>query len=271
LILGSPVRLKLASCMAENSEGFCRALAKYIAVKIGVTAEYVDGIPWQERERLFDRGEIQLLWICGLPYVQKADSGVADIELLAVPVPVGERYQHKPVYFSDVVVRSTSPYRSFLELRGARWAFNEPLSHSGFNVVRTYLAQFQQTHGFFCEAVASGAHSTSLKWLLAGRVDGTVIDSTVLEWLSSEHSQLSTQIRVIQSIGPSPVPPWVVSTKLTAEGSTRLRRLLCEMHQTPMGVSILSRARLERFVPAVDDNYDPIRRTACQAESVVLA
>ena len=120
MILGSPVRLKLASCMAENSEGFCRARAKYIAVKIGITAEYVDGIPWQERERLFDRGEIQLLWICGLPYVQKADSGVDDTELLAVPVPVGERYQHKPVYFSDVVVRSTSPYRSFLELRGAR-------------------------------------------------------------------------------------------------------------------------------------------------------
>lgn len=130
---------------------------------------------------------------------------------------------------------------------------------------------FSKPMVFFCEAVASGAHSTSLKWLLAGRVDGTAIDSTVLEWLSSEHSQLSTQIRVIQSIGPSPVPPWVVSTKLTAEVRTRLRRLLCEMHQTPMGVSILSRARLERFVPAVDDNYDPIRRMACQAESVVLA
>jgi len=157
--------------MAENSLSFCRALAKYIAAQTGLTVEYVDGIPWQERERLFDRGEIQLLWICGLPYVHKADSGVNEIELLAVPVPAGERYQHKPVYFSDVIVRSKSAYRSFLELRGASWAFNEPLSHSGFNVVRAYLAQFQQTHGFFREAVASGAHSTSLKWLLAGIVE----------------------------------------------------------------------------------------------------
>jgi phosphonate transport system substrate-binding protein len=109
----------------------------------------VDGIPWQERERLFDRGEIQLLWICGLPYVQKADSGVTEMELLAVPVPVGERYQHKPVYFSDVVVRRTSAYRSFLDLRRASWAFNEPLSHSGFNVVRAYLAQFSKRLVFF--------------------------------------------------------------------------------------------------------------------------
>jgi phosphonate transport system substrate-binding protein len=257
--------------MAENSEDCCRGLAKYIAGQIGITIDYVDGIPWQERERLFDRGEIQLLWICGLPYVQKADSGVNEIELLAVPVPMGERYQHKPVYFSDVVVRSTSTYRSFLELRGARWAFNEPLSHSGFNVVRTYLADLQQSRGFFREAVASGAHRTSLKWLLADMVDGIAIDSTVLEWLSCERAQLSTQIRVIQSIGPSPVPPWVVSTKVPAEVRTRLRRLLCEMHQTPIGGSILRRARLERFVPAVDDDYDPIRRMARHAESVILA
>jgi hypothetical protein len=30
-----------------------------------VSIEYVSGIPWQERERLFDAGEIQILWLCG--------------------------------------------------------------------------------------------------------------------------------------------------------------------------------------------------------------
>ena len=178
---------------------------------------------------------------------------------------------------------STNPFTSLTLLFGARARtalFSNCAALAGHSTNRSPIRFQCGAHlfgavsanpCFFCEAVASGAHSTSLKWLLAGRVDGTAIDSTVLEWLSSEHSQLSTQIRVIQSIGPSPVPPWVVSTKLTAEVRTRLRRLLCEMHQTPMGVSILSRARLERFVPAVDDNYDPIRRMACQAESVVLA
>jgi len=43
------------------------------------------------------------------------------------------------------------------------------------------------------------------------------------------------------------------------------------MHQTSTGVSILRRVRVERFVAAVDEDYDPIRRMARKAESVVLA
>jgi hypothetical protein len=63
--------LKLASCMAENSENFCHAVARYINEHLDVSTEYVTGIPWQERERLFDDGDIDILWLCGLPYVQK--------------------------------------------------------------------------------------------------------------------------------------------------------------------------------------------------------
>ncbi len=60
--------------MAENSESFCHAVARYIDDQLGVPTDYVTGIPWQERERLFDEGHIQILWLCGLPYVQKIRS-----------------------------------------------------------------------------------------------------------------------------------------------------------------------------------------------------
>jgi hypothetical protein len=75
--------------MAENTEPLCRAVARYIQSKIGVDTEYVGGIPWQERERMFDAGEIQVLWLCGLPYVQKAGLPHVRMELLAMPVPDG--------------------------------------------------------------------------------------------------------------------------------------------------------------------------------------
>jgi hypothetical protein len=51
--------LRLASCMAENTEGFCLAIANYVRLRLGVRCEYVAGIPWQERERRFDEGEIR--------------------------------------------------------------------------------------------------------------------------------------------------------------------------------------------------------------------
>lgn len=134
--------------MAENSEGFCRAVASFNENRILIPTQYVTGIPWQERESLFDGGEIHILWLCGLPYVEKADMAQNKLELLAVPTPCGERYQDRPVYFSDVVVRRDRPFQTFFDLRGASWAYNEPRSHSGFNAVRAYLAGFGERDNF---------------------------------------------------------------------------------------------------------------------------
>jgi phosphonate transport system substrate-binding protein len=264
-------RLKLASCMAENTDVFCRKLATYIDNQLGVSTEYVTGIPWQKRERLFDAGDIQILWICGLPYIEKADGAEKNMELLAVPIPAGERYLAKPVYFSDVVVRRDSPYQTLLDLRGAAWAYNEPRSHSGYNVVRAYLAEFGQNQGFFGEVLESGAHSASLEMVLRGVVDGTAIDSTVLEWILAEREKLAERIRVIDTFGPSPIPPWIISRSVPIELAERLRRLLLDMDRQEPGRAVLQSGRLECFVQAQDGDYDPIRRMARKADAVLLA
>src|SRR4029434_7943810 len=103
--------LKLASCMAENCEPFCQNITAYIQSRLGIKTAYVNDIPWQERERLFDEGQIQILWLCGLPYVHKADLRESDMELLVVPVPADPRYQGRAIYFSDVIVRTESPFK----------------------------------------------------------------------------------------------------------------------------------------------------------------
>ena len=155
--------LNLASCMAENVEAFCQSLTEYLQQKLNLPTRYVTGIPWQERERLFDEGEIQILWLCGLPYVHKAASRAADIELLAVPVPLGSRYRNRPIYFSDVVVKRDSAFRVFDDLRGSTWAYNEPRSHSGFNVMRSHLVDIADGDNFFGAVVESGSHSASIE------------------------------------------------------------------------------------------------------------
>jgi len=37
--------LRLASCMAENSEALCRAVAEILEITVGISTEYVTGIP----------------------------------------------------------------------------------------------------------------------------------------------------------------------------------------------------------------------------------
>ena len=265
------VQLKLASCMAENTESFCQSVACYIENRVRVSTRYVTDVSWQERERLFDRGEIHVLWLCGLPYVHKADKERPAVELLAVPIPSGARYQDRPVYFSDVVVKHDQPFRTFFDLRGASWAYNEPRSHSGFNVVRAYLAEFGQGANFFGTVVESGAHSASLEMVRSGRVDGAAIDSTVLEWFMAMRDDLVDQIRVIDTIGPSPIPPWVISRRVPEALRRAIRALLLNLHTEPFGKAMLERARLKRFVAAEDDDYNSIRAMARKAEQVSFA
>jgi len=257
--------------MAENTEALCRAVAEYIQARFKIPTEYVSGIPWEERERLFDRGEIEILWLCGLPYVHKADLAESTMEILAVSVPSGKRYGALPVYFSDVVVRRSSRFESFIDLRGASWAYNEPRSHSGFNVVRSYLSELGENSGFFSAVYQSGAHSTSIEMILSREVDGAAIDSTVLEWSTAQRRGLMDQIRVIETLGPSPIPPWVRSRRVPGNLRAELRALLIGMEQDSAGRVILEHGRIARFVSAQDRDNDPIRRMAARAEQVSLS
>ena len=83
--------------MAESTESFCHDLAQYLEIRLGIPTQCVAGIPWQQRERLFDQGAIQVLWLCGLPYVHKTQFKDLAFELLAVPIPLGSRYRDEPI------------------------------------------------------------------------------------------------------------------------------------------------------------------------------
>src|SRR4030095_3379842 len=96
--------LRVTSCQAPIAEAFCAEVARYLGPHLGIAVEFVDGIPWEERLREFDAGRIHVCWMCGLPYVWRADRPHPPVELLAAPVPDGPRYEDQPQYFFDLVV-----------------------------------------------------------------------------------------------------------------------------------------------------------------------
>jgi phosphonate transport system substrate-binding protein len=139
--------LKFTSIQSPNADFTRRAITRHVSAQVGIPAEFIANIPWPEREQLLDKGDIQVGWICGLPYVGKADQDRPPVQLLAAPVMRLPRYQKRPVYFSDAVVHRDSAYYGFEDLRGASWAYNEPHSHSGYNVTRYHLASLGETSG----------------------------------------------------------------------------------------------------------------------------
>jgi phosphonate transport system substrate-binding protein len=137
--------------------------------------------------------------------------------------------------------------------------------------VRAYLAEIGELGGFFGSVIESGAHTKSIELILSGAIDGAAIDSTVLEWLSSQRADLDDQLRVIHTMGPSPIPPWVISTRLPQMLRSQVRRLLLDLPSNPLGRGALVGAQIATFTFADDRDYDAIRRMARKAEPVLLA
>ncbi len=262
--------LRVTSLQAPNADPSMAAVAAYLAAKLGRPIEFVHQIEWQERERLLDAGQIDIGWICGWPYVRKMRRQPPTMELLAAPVPAGERYAGRPIYFSDVVVRRDSPYHSFADLRGTTWGYNEPGSQSGYNVARYHLAVRGETWAFFGRVIGTGAHEASLREVLAGRLDATAIDSTVLETEFERRPELREQVRIIDVMGPSPIPPWVAQTSLPDAVRAAARAALLDMHQHPAGRAALAAGRLARFAAVSDADYDAIRAMERAAAHITL-
>ncbi|MFC2031457.1 phosphate/phosphite/phosphonate ABC transporter substrate-binding protein [Chloroflexota bacterium] len=260
--------LRVTSLQSPNADFFCEMIAAYLGSRMGLHSEWVGDIPWQERSRLLDDGQIHVGWICGLPYVRRADQAQPTVALLAAPVMRAGRYEDRPIYFSDVVVRQDSRYAECSDLRGGTWAFNEPGSQSGYMISRYHLATLGETEGYFGRVVRAGSHLRALEMILNGRVDAAAIDSTVLELELASRPELGKLLRTVEVLGPSPIPPWVANRGLPVATRTAIRRRFLEMHQDVEGREILSRGQTARFVWVRDLDYDPIREMARQAEGV---
>ena len=254
--------LTISTCQAPNMDYLSGDLADYLSRQQAIPVQLLMDIPWTERDRLLDAGSIDLCWICGLPYVRKVKRQPGKITPLVAPIMQGSRYQGRPIYYSDVVVYRDSPYQTLADLRGASWAYNEPGSQSGYGVVVYSLAARGLSLAFFGRVVESGAHQNSIQMIVRREVDASAIDSTVLEQELADNPALAPQLRVIDTFGPSPIPPWVVSERVTPEMRQSLRDLLTSMHTQPEGRAILERARIARFTAVEDADYDPIRAMA---------
>jgi len=104
-------------------------------------------------------------------------------------------------------------------------------------------------------------------------VEAAGIDSTVLELEQAQRAGLADRLRVVEAIGPSPIPPVVVSRTLPVAERQRLRDAFLRMHEDPEGQAILADGLLARFVPVEDRDYDPVRemvRRATAAGFLVL-
>src|ERR671916_2165691 len=132
----------------------------------------------------FSRGEADVGFLCAPTYLGLREHERPPAELLGVaPVFADERAHGAPVYFCDVIVRRGSPARSFWDLEGGVWAFNDPCSLSGHGGIAARLGSPEAAGAFFGRTIRSGSHPASARLVAGGEAGAASIDSNVLRIL----------------------------------------------------------------------------------------
>ncbi len=255
--------LRIGTFLAPSIMPVYQAVTDEVERRLGVRAELV--VETDYEACVDDRNEV--CFVCSLPYVEFERRGLSQAVPVAAPVLQGERYGGWPIYFSDVIVHRDRPFRSFLDLRGRSWAYNEPLSQSGYGITRYRLLEMGETHGFFGRIVEAGFHEESMRLVAAGEVDASAIDSQVLAVAMRDDPGLARSLRVIDSLGPSTIQPIAVSRRVPEKLRVAIEQAVTTMHEDPEQRARLALGLVERWVPVTAASYDDIRamRDACEA------
>lgn len=248
--------LRVATHLAPSVLPLYAFVADYVADRLGRRGRLIVAESYAECARDVD----DLCFVCSVPYLLFAAEGRIDMEVVAAPVLIGERYGGRPIYFSDAVVSASSPATCFDDLQGGVWAYNEPFSHSGYLVVLHHLVSLGEGSGFFGRWMEAGFHSEALRMVADGRVDGAAIDSQVLAIELRDDPALAARLKVIGSIGPSTIQPLVVSaSRLSPAERDEVSAALTDIGSDPRAREVLDAAMVERFVPIDGDGYADIR------------
>ncbi len=254
--LSRPNKLKLVSYLAPNMFGFYEAVGEYLSRALGIETQVVQSQYDPLEDPMMLQEQLDLAFICGLPFARRHRVVSSHLQALVAPVMQASRYQNRPVYFSDIIVNADSRLITFDDLVGKTLCYNDPGSNSGYNLLCQRLMQGGYPSNFFGTVLQSGSHQSSIRLIVEGLADCSAIDSTVLEQELYDAPELSNRLRVIESIGPCPMPPVVAAQRLGSVLLDELQSVLCRPDRELQAA--MKRSRIQRYVAVNSENYAEI-------------
>ncbi len=243
----------IVSYLAPNFANYYRAVTRSISQALHCDIQFRTC----DRDPLVDLQDhrIDLAFICGLPFIRHDRVAPHQFSAIAAPVMQSERYQNRPVYFSDIIVQTNRPFQTFADLVGSTACYNDPGSNSGYYLLRYRLLQEQRTR-FFNTAVRSGSHQRSVRWVIEEKADCAAIDSTVLEQELRVFPELAQQIRIVESSDPCPMPPIIVAQHLGKDLIAQIQAALLQPDQELKAA--MAQVNVKRYAGVNSQDYDAI-------------
>jgi phosphonate transport system substrate-binding protein len=242
--------------MITPEEGYIyyKELLHYVAKRLVRKTNFIEKKSYQEVNTLLEKGEIDVAFVCGGPYVEGHRK--FGLELLVAPQVNG-----KTVYYSYIIVRKDSEINKFEDLKGRIFAFVDPLSNSGRLAPNFHIIEMgENPEKFFKECMYSYGHDKSIKAVALGIVDAAAVDSLIWHYLEKRGSKYARNTKIIKVLGPYGIPPVVVRPGLDRELKKKIKSMLLSMHKDKIGEPILKGMDIDRFVTISNLAYSSIRK-----------
>ncbi|WP_332777340.1 phosphate/phosphite/phosphonate ABC transporter substrate-binding protein [Polaromonas sp.] len=233
------------------------------------------GLPWDVIDYdapaplsvLWARDDLGLAMMCGLPFAQRINEA-RRTTLVAAPLPSPARYGGKPVYFTDIVVRADSPYRTLEDTFGGVVGYTLVDSMSGGVALRHHLESYRTAERTRLYRVAVGdlIHARGvIEALAAGRIDVGPLDSYYHDLLRRHEPAFAAQVRIVASTSALPIPPLVATATLPGDELARLREALLATAAAPELAPVMERLLLAGFAIPDPADYRPLAAMATAA------
>ncbi len=208
---------------------------------------------YAEINDLISSQRIDVAFVCSLAYVQgNQDFGM---ELLVVPQINGQT-----VYYSYLIVPEDSSTATLEDLKGAVFAFTDPLSNSGHLAPSYQLSLLNEIPAsFFGRYVFTYSHDNSITAVASKLVDAAAVDSLIYDQMTINDMEQASGTKIIARWGPYGIPPVVVHPTLDPELKQQLRYFFLNLHNSSEGNKILNSLGIDKFVVVPDNTYDSVR------------
>lgn len=176
---------------------------------------------------LWARDDLGCAMMCGLPYSQRRPRP----RLVAAPIPSPARYGGRPIYFTDIVVRSDSRFAKLEDTFGGVVGYTLEDSMSGYVALRRHLLRFRKKTPLYRAAVGGLVNARRvIEALDERRIDVGPLDSYYYDLIRHHEPDFAAKVRVIATTAPAPIPPLVSTSE---ESLSELREALLAAGKAP--------------------------------------
>lgn len=253
-----PDRLVLGvvpSYYAEKMPETTKPVADMLSQRLGIPVEAFIAPSYMGIVEAMAAGHVDIGFIGALQYVVAHDE--FGVEVLLTVVRDGNA-----TYRAQIVTRSDHPAQTLEDLRGLTIGFGDIGSTSGYLYPATMLSMAGIDPETDIRPMFLKGHDNVILAVLAGDVDaGATFEGAHTLLLSNEYPDIAERIRIIALSEDIPYDTISVRPGLPDDLKQAIADALMDMAETEDGLKALQGLFfIDGFVPAKDEDYDPLRR-----------